>query len=210
MTFFEQTNDDETHWSSECCTTISSPGTINLNSPLSQDDYYAIMHSHLNVDLNLSQACCSLSECSNMIGSLGSVELNLPLTRQQPSAMLDSSEFRDVFFFGINIQAITPRNQTYCTKTFTQKFNMKNTRMMNYETFISFELSDSSSENETDDCNINSRRKYSFYIKVNDAFNSFEEIGKKNLISMLWNVDLQSEKGVPIHMRNGSVWNATW
>ncbi|CAG8726491.1 2056_t:CDS:2, partial [Gigaspora rosea] len=43
MTFFEQANDDETHWSSECRTAISSPGTINLNSPLSQDDYYGII-----------------------------------------------------------------------------------------------------------------------------------------------------------------------
>ncbi|CAG8778587.1 21230_t:CDS:1, partial [Gigaspora rosea] len=44
-----------THWSSEYRTAISSPGTINLNLPLSQDDYYGIMYSHLNVDLNLSQ-----------------------------------------------------------------------------------------------------------------------------------------------------------
>ncbi|CAG8761675.1 8377_t:CDS:2, partial [Racocetra fulgida] len=42
-----------------------------------------------------------------------------------------------------------------------------------------FESSDSSSENETLDCNIDSQHKYSFYIKVNDSFNTFEQIERK-------------------------------
>ncbi|CAG8470497.1 12758_t:CDS:2 [Gigaspora margarita] len=139
-----------------------------------------------------------LSECSNIVVSFGSIELNLSLTRQQPSAMLDSSE------------AIISQNQTYCTKTFTQKVNMKNTRMVNFmKLFISSELSDSSNENEPDDCNINSQHKYSFNIKVNDPFNSFEEIGKK-LDKYAMECRFAVRKGRTHTYENGSVWNATW
>ncbi|CAG8563734.1 25197_t:CDS:2, partial [Gigaspora margarita] len=69
-----------------------------------------------------------------------------------------------------------------------------------YETFISSKLSDSSSKNEPDNCNINSQYKYSFYIKVNDLFNSFKEIGKK-LDKYAIECGLAVRKGIHVHMR---------
>ncbi|KAF0464144.1 hypothetical protein F8M41_026538 [Gigaspora margarita] len=77
-----------------------------------------------------------------------------------------------------------------------------------YETFISFELSDSSSENEPDNCNINSQHKYSFYIKVNDPFNSFDEIGKK-LDKYAMEHGFAVRKGRIHTYEDNSVWNAT-
>ncbi|KAF0496833.1 hypothetical protein F8M41_020911 [Gigaspora margarita] len=133
-----------------------------------------------------------------MVVSFGSVELNLSL---QPSAILNSSEDIDLDLYQNQYSSYYFSESNVLYKDIYSKSQYEEySHGELYETFILSELSDSSSENEPNDCNINSQYKYSFYIKVNDPFNSFEEIGK-NLISMLWNVNLQLEKGIHVHMR---------
>ncbi|CAG8494361.1 5358_t:CDS:2, partial [Gigaspora rosea] len=131
-------------------------------------------------------------------------------TRQQPSAMLDSSE-------GIGLDLYQNQYSSYYSSEsnvlyediYSESQYEEYSHGELYETFISSELSDSSSENEPADCNINSHHKYSFYIKVNDPFNSFEEIGKK-LDKYAMERGFAVRKGHTCTREDGSVWNATW
>ncbi|KAF0465701.1 hypothetical protein F8M41_026235 [Gigaspora margarita] len=177
---------------------------------MSQNNYYGIMYSYLNIDLNLSQACCSLSECSNIVVSFRSVELNLSLVDSSvTSAMLDSSEGIDLDLYQDQYSSYYSSESNVLYKDIylgSQYEEYSHDEL--YKTFISSKLSDSSSKNEPDDCNINSQYKYSFYIKVNNPFNSFEEIGKK-LDKYSMERGFAVRKGRTCTRENGSVWNAT-
>ncbi|CAG8483562.1 21930_t:CDS:2, partial [Gigaspora margarita] len=130
-------------------------------------------------------------------------------THQQPSAMLDFSEGIDLDLYQDQYSSYYSSESNVLYKDiYSESQYKKYAHGELYKTFILSELSDSSSENEPNDCNINSQHKYSFYIKVNDPFDSFEEIEKK-LDKYAMERGFAVRKGRTHTREDSFVWNAT-